>query len=93
MIPDLRLDKSDTELAQEAVRLELQGMLADTVGENAPVDVIILFQCPDGKFGFCSTNYSGALKQVGMLEATKRAILESMGSPVVHATASVEGYG
>jgi hypothetical protein len=69
---------ADQEEAQELVRKELQGVLADTVGENAPVEVIILFQCPDGQFGFCATNYAGALKQVGMLESAKAAIINGM---------------
>jgi hypothetical protein len=78
---------SEEAQAQAAVRAEIEGFLADTRGENAPVEIIIAFSCPDGQFGFCATNYGGALRQIGMLEAVKKAILGSM--PINRASSGV----
>lgn len=68
--------------AQHLARAEVQSMLDSMTGENAPIDVVICFRCPDGQFGYFRTaNY--ALVQVGMLEAAKAALLTQMSAPRV----------
>lgn len=61
--------------AQAAVQAELKQFLADAMaGDNAPVDVIITFRCPDGQFGYYSTP-GDTIEMVGMLEAAKANLL------------------
>lgn len=65
----------DKSWAQHKAREELMSILKDMAGENAPVELVIAFRCPDGQIGFYRT--PGYLPgQIGLIELVKQALIK-----------------
>lgn len=69
-----KLEANDTTYAQHEVRKEMMDFMKDLGGENAPVEIVIAFRCPDGQVGFYKS--PGYLPgQVGLLELVKSELI------------------